>query len=62
MEKGPRFTSRCHSASRSRRLEGVAVTDQMRDAFRALSSFVQVKMVNEPALLPRPFAVAFQEL
>jgi len=35
---------------------------QMRDAFRSLSSFVQVKMVNEPGQLPRPFAVAFQEL
>ncbi len=35
---------------------------QVRDAFRALSSFVQVKMMNEPGMLPRPFAVAFQEL
>jgi len=34
---------------------------EMRNAFRALSSFVQVKMVSEAARLPRPFAVVFQE-
>lgn len=32
---------------------------EIRAEFRALSSFMQVKMVNETQLLPRPFAVAF---
>jgi len=33
----------------------------IRDAFRKLSSFVQVKLVSEASMLPRPFSVAFQE-
>lgn len=32
---------------------------EIRSAFREISSFVQVQMVNETRLLPRPFAVAF---
>jgi hypothetical protein len=32
---------------------------EIRAAFRALSSFIQVRMVNEAQLLPRPFAIAF---
>ncbi len=32
---------------------------ELRSAFRALSSFIQVRMVNEAQLLPRPFAIAF---
>jgi hypothetical protein len=32
---------------------------EIRAAFRALSSFIQVRMVNETQLLPRPFAIAF---
>ena len=35
--------------------------DEIRAAFRELSSFVRVHMVNELALVPRPFAVAFQQ-
>jgi hypothetical protein len=31
----------------------------MRGAFRELSSFIVVRMVNETQLLPRPFAIAF---
>jgi hypothetical protein len=31
----------------------------MRAAFRELSSFIVVRMVNETQLLPRPFAIAF---
>ncbi len=34
--------------------------NQIRAAFRELSSFVRVRMVNDARLLPRPFAVAFQ--
>lgn len=33
----------------------------MRTAFRELSSFIRVQMVNDKRLLPRPFAVVFQE-
>ncbi len=33
----------------------------MRTAFRELSSFIRVKMVTDKRLLPRPFAVVFQE-
>ena len=33
----------------------------IRNAFRKLSSFVQVKLVSETRMLPRPFSVAFQE-
>lgn len=33
---------------------------QIRAAFRELSSFVRVRVVNDAQLLPRPFAVAFQ--
>ena len=33
----------------------------MRNAFRELSSFIRVHMVNDKRLLPRPFAVVFQE-
>ena len=33
----------------------------MRNAFRELSSFIRVHMVNDKCLLPRPFAVVFQE-
>jgi hypothetical protein len=33
----------------------------MRGAFRELSSFIRVRMVNERQLLPRPFAVVFQQ-
>jgi hypothetical protein len=32
---------------------------EIRAAFRELSSFIQVRMVNEQQLLPRPFAIAF---
>lgn len=32
---------------------------EIRTAFRELSSFVQLRMVNETQLLPRPFAIAF---
>jgi len=32
---------------------------EIRAAFRALSSFIQVRMVNETQLLSRPFAIAF---
>jgi hypothetical protein len=32
----------------------------IRAAFRELSSFVRVRLVNDPHLLPRPFAVAFR--
>jgi hypothetical protein len=32
---------------------------EIRAAFRELSSFIQVRMVNETQLLPRPFAIAF---
>jgi hypothetical protein len=32
---------------------------EIRVAFRQLSSFIHVRMVNETRLLPRPFAVAF---
>jgi hypothetical protein len=34
----------------------------MRVAFRELSSFIRVRMVNDRRLLPRPFTVVFQEL
>ncbi len=34
---------------------------EMRAAFRQLSSFIRVQMVNDKRLLPRPFAVVFQE-
>ncbi len=34
--------------------------NQIRAAFRELSSFVRVRVVNDAQLLPRPFAVAFQ--
>jgi hypothetical protein len=33
----------------------------IRAAFRELSSFVRVRMVNDKRLLPRPFTVVFQE-
>jgi len=33
----------------------------MRNAFRELSSFIRVQTVNDKRLLPRPFAVVFQE-
>jgi hypothetical protein len=33
----------------------------IRAAFRELSSFIRVRMVNDKRLLPRPFAVVFQE-
>ena len=33
----------------------------IRAAFRELSSFIRVRMVNDKHLLPRPFAVVFQE-
>lgn len=33
----------------------------IRGAFRELSSFVRVRMVNDKHLLPRPFAVVFQQ-
>jgi len=33
---------------------------QIRAAFRELSSFIRVRVVNDAQLLPRPFAVAFQ--
>ena len=33
----------------------------MRNAFRELSSFIRVQMVNDKRLLPRPFTVVFQE-
>ena len=33
----------------------------MRAAFRELSSFIQVRMVNDKRLLPRPFSVVFEE-
>ena len=44
----------------------VAVTkaqgaNDIRAAFRELSSFVRVRMVKETRLLPRPFGVVFQE-
>lgn len=32
---------------------------EIRAAFRELSSFIHVRMVNETQLLPRPFAIAF---
>jgi hypothetical protein len=34
---------------------------EIRAAFRELSSFVRVRMVNEMQLLPRPFSVVFQQ-
>jgi hypothetical protein len=34
---------------------------EIRAAFRELSSFVRVRMVNEMRLLPRPFSVVFQQ-
>jgi hypothetical protein len=34
---------------------------EMRNAFRALSSFVHVKMVSDVARLPRPFSVVFEQ-
>ncbi|MEP6943752.1 MAG: hypothetical protein ABI981_12490 [Betaproteobacteria bacterium] len=34
---------------------------EIRCAFRRLSSFVQVKLVSEASMLPRPFSVVFQE-
>ncbi len=34
---------------------------EIRAAFRELSSFVRVRMVNEMQLLPRPFSVVFQK-
>lgn len=34
---------------------------EVRAAFRELSSFVRVRMVSEMQLLPRPFAVVFQQ-
>ena len=34
----------------------------MRGAFRELSSFIRVRMVNDRQLLPRPFAVVFQQV
>ena len=34
---------------------------EIRAAFRGLSSFVRVRLVRELRLLPRPFAVAFEE-
>ncbi len=34
--------------------------NQIRAAFRELSSFVRVRVVHDAQLLPRPFAVAFQ--
>jgi hypothetical protein len=34
---------------------------EIRGAVRELSSFIQVQMVNDKALLPRPFTVVFQE-
>jgi hypothetical protein len=34
--------------------------DEIRAAFRELSSFVRVGIVNDLKLLPRPFAVAYQ--
>jgi hypothetical protein len=33
----------------------------IRAAFRELSSFIRVRMVNDKRLLPRPFSVVFQE-
>lgn len=36
--------------------------NEIRAAFRELSSFVRVRLVNDPQLLPRPFAVVFQEV
>jgi hypothetical protein len=36
--------------------------NEIRAAFRELSSFVRVRLVNDTRLLPRPFAVAFQEV
>ena len=42
---------------RMTRAEGV---DEIRAAFRELSSFVRVGVVNDLKLLPRPFAVVFQ--
>jgi hypothetical protein len=35
--------------------------NEIRTAFRGLSSFVHVQMVKDRQLLPRPFAVVFQE-
>jgi hypothetical protein len=34
---------------------------EIRIAFRELSSFIQVRMVNDRRLLPRPFTVVFEE-
>jgi hypothetical protein len=34
---------------------------EIRAAFRELSSFVRVQMVRDRQLLPRPFAVVFQQ-
>jgi hypothetical protein len=44
-----------------RRLSRPDGAREMRNAFRELSSFVQVKMVSDAAQLPRPFSVVFQE-
>jgi hypothetical protein len=43
-----------------RRITKAEGVDQIRAAFRDLSSFVRVGIVNDPKVLPRPFAVAFQ--
>jgi hypothetical protein len=34
---------------------------EVRNEFRALSSFIRVRMVNDRRLLPRPFTVSFQD-
>jgi len=54
-ERGRRFRWR-RPASRS---EGA---NEIRRAFGALSSFVQVHLVTDLASVPRPFAVVFQDL
>jgi len=54
-ERGRRFRWR-RLASRA---EGA---DEIRQAFRALSSFVQAHLVTDLASVPRPFAVVFQDL
>jgi hypothetical protein len=53
----PRSCGRTGWRRRMTKAEGI---DQIRAAFRELSSFVRVGIVNDLKVLPRPFAVAYQ--
>lgn len=53
----PRSSGRAGWRRRMTKAEGI---DQIRAAFRELSSFVRVGIVNDLKLLPRPFAVVYQ--